>query len=233
MFSCCKRKAFIGKYFSTNILCHFLTWTVKCCDIELISSAYGFFNWMNFNFRDILLFYTSFCRVYHFPVRMDSSKRTLSPFFSYNLCIDILFCFLPFYNVIFCGAFFITSSFLWIFLNFFSPDSWNFIIFRCFSIFFLYKTSFLSVLFWFYFFHCIYRNSFPVPFNFGYFQIQWLLVYDFFFPDSLDNLSVSLFTHSSLIWLYLFAISKWLYSLTCYSAFIIFSLFLSDIFVFF
>lgn len=138
---------------------------------------------------------------------MDSSKRTLGPLFSYNLCIEILFCSLPFYNVIFCAAFFFLSFFLLLippFSDFSFLPTPRFLklysFFVAFSIFFfLYKTSFLSVLLLFYFFHCIYRNSFPVPFNFGYFQIQWLFVYNFFFPDSLDNLSVSLFTHSSLI----------------------------------
>lgn len=119
--------------------------------------------------------------------------------------------------------YFINSSFLWFFLPPHPTILETLFFFRCyFYFFFLYKTSFLSVLLLFYFFHCIYRNSFPVPFNFGYFQIQWLFVYKFFFPDSLDNLSVSLFTHSSLIWLYLFAISKWLYSLTYYWDFLIF-----------
>lgn len=128
-----------------------------------------------------------------------------------------------------CGVFFL--SFILLLIPPFSDFSFLptprflklYSFFVAFSIFFfLYKTSFLSVLLLFYFFHCIYRNSFPVPFNFGYFQIQWLFVYNFFFPDSLDNLSVSLFTHSSLIWLYLFAISKWLYSLTYYWDFLIF-----------
>ena len=52
-------EAFIGKCYSgivANILCHFSTRTVKCCSIELISSANGFFTWMSFNFRCIFIF---------------------------------------------------------------------------------------------------------------------------------------------------------------------------------